>query len=342
MKKLTLLSLMILGLFACKEKTSDNTTEATAKEANAMPKTYAELSIAEGGEWVDGSKGHKEYKDGTSFKNVDELQVPKSHTDHSWYIRYEGPGWENSQIGYRIYLDWRNAIDIFGKKVDTLVLPYVGQDGFDSYHESSGWGQDILKAGKSMGIGGYGRIVGDTVVHFQTVKNTFATVKNAMDKSTVFISYEDWKSGNDSINLKALLTIYPNDRFTKVELTPSKEISGLCTGIVKFKDIPLIKKEGQKWAYIGTYGTQTLTEPLTNLGMAIFYDLDQVAEQKDGIDDHLIIFKPTSSTLNYYLLGAWEGEPNGIKTEASFISDLDAKLETLEKTNSLTDTLNEE
>ena len=335
MRKLTLLSIMLLGLFACKEKTSKSATESDMTEAKTMPKTYAELSVAEGGEWVDGSKGHKEYKGGTSFKNINSLQVPKEHTDHSWYIRYEGPGWENSHIGYRLYLDWRNAIDIFGKKVDTLVLPYVGQDGFDSYHESSDWGQDILKAGKSMGIGGYGRIVGDTVVHFQKVKSTYATVKNLPDKSTIDISYEDWKSGNDSINLNAHLAIYPVDRFTKVELMPSKEISGLCTGIVKFDAIPLIKKEGKNWAYIATYGKQTLTDPVTNLGMALFYNLGQVAEQKDGVHDHLVIFKPTTSTLDYYLLGAWEDEPNGIKTEASFVSDLDQKLETLEKTNIL-------
>ena len=85
-------------------------------------KTYAEISIKEGGEW----NGRK-YVGGDSFKNVQELQVPKNHTDHSFFIRYEGPGWENNQVGYRLYLDWRNAIDIYGKKVDSLVLPYVAK-----------------------------------------------------------------------------------------------------------------------------------------------------------------------------------------------------------------------
>ncbi len=333
MKKLTILSFIFLSLLACKEKQSGKDSESSEKIAT--PKTYAEISIAEGGEWVDGSRGHKEFSGGTSFKNINSLQVPKEHTDHSWFIRYEGPGWENNQIGYRLYLDWRNAIDIFGKKVDTLVLPYVGQDGFDSYHEPANWGQDILKAGKAMGIGGYGRVVSDTVVHFQSVKNTFAKIENSEESSSITISYEDWKSGNDSINLNSHLTIYPNDRFTIVELTPSKEISGICTGIVKFDSIPLVKKEGNNWAYIATYGNQTLTDPVTNLGMAIFYNLNQVAEQKEGIDDHLIIFKPSTSTLTYYLLGAWDQEPNGIKTEESFLADLNKKLETLDNTNAI-------
>lgn len=335
MKKITMLSMALLALFACKSKQSDdksNTTN-TVVEEKITSKTYAEISIAQGGEWVDGSRGHKEYNAGTSFKNINSLQVPKEHTDHSWFIRYEGPGWENSQIGYRLYLDWRNAIDIFGKKVDSLVLPFVGQDGFDSYHEPAAWGQDILKAGKSMGIGGYGRLLNDTVAHFQSVKNTFAKVENLGKKSSVKISYEGWNTGNETINLNSELTIYQQDRFTKAELTPSKEITGICTGIVKFKNIPLIKKEGEKWAYIATYGTQTLVSDTDKLGLAVFYNLDEVAEQKEGINDHLVIFKPTTKPLTYYFLGAWEQEANGIKTEEAFFQDLNKKLETLENTN---------
>lgn len=331
MKKLALISILFFSLFSCKTKKTDSPNEASNNsfEAKITTKTYAEISIKDGGYWEG-----REYIGG-HFKNVENLQVPSEHTDHSWFIRYEGPGWENSQIGYRIYLDWRNAIDIYGKKVDTLVLPYVGQDGFDSYHEPADWGQDILKAGKSMGIGGYGRIVADTVVHFQKVKNTYTKIDNSDINSSVYITYKGWESGNESIDLNTKLTIYPQDRFTKATLTTSKAISGICTGIVKFKEITLIKKEAKKWAYIATYGKQTLVSPPDNLGMALFYKLDEVAEQKAGIHDHLVIFKPSTNPLTYYFLGAWEQEINGIKTQEAFIQDLDAKLEALEGTNEI-------
>ncbi|UKM66479.1 DUF4861 domain-containing protein [Flavobacteriaceae bacterium GSB9] len=336
MKKLAILSLACLGLIACKDKKSNTeTVENKAVSEEVVPqKTYAEISIAQGGTWVDGPRGHKEYDGGTSFKNVESLQVPAEHTDHSWFIRYEGPGWENSKIGYRLYLDWRNAIDIFGKKVDSIVLPFVGQDGFDSYHEPSPWGQDILKAGKSMGIGSYGRIVADTIVHFQKVENTFAKVENSEYSSSVHINYKGWETGGESIDLDSKLTIFPEGRHTIAELTPSKEITGLCTGIVNH-GVAFHKKEGEKWAYIATYGVQTLASPPDNLGMALFYKLDDVAEQKDGQYDHLVIFKPTTSTISYYFLGAWEQEPNGIKTEEAFIADLDKKLESLNTTNAI-------
>ena len=146
MKKI-LIPVLALLLFSCndgKKQEDASVTAETQSDSLANSQTYAELSRKTGGSWEG-----REYMDG-EFENVDSLDVPKEHTDHSWYIRYEGPGWENKQVGYRLYLDWRNAIDIFGKKVDTMVLSKVGQDGFDSYHENADWGQDILKAGKSM------------------------------------------------------------------------------------------------------------------------------------------------------------------------------------------------
>jgi len=134
----------------------------------------------------------------------------------------------------------------------------VGQDGFDSYHEEADWGLDILKAGKSMGIGGYGRYMNDTVAHFRNVENTRAKVNNSDNSSSVEITYEGWTTGNETINLDAKLSIFPEGRYTKAELTPSKEIEGLTTGIVKHGPELISKKsDNGKWAYIATYGAQT-------------------------------------------------------------------------------------
>ncbi|MGA9589041.1 MAG: DUF4861 family protein [Salegentibacter sp.] len=336
MKKIFLIpALASAVLFSCKDQGEKNSTaENTAVEDTVKSDvfgTYSELSIKEGGEW----KGRK-YEGGT-FKNVDSLELPANHTDHSYFIRYEGPGWENKNIAYRLYLDWRNAIDIFGKKVDTLVLPYVGQDNFDSYHESSPWGQDILHSGAALGIGGFGRYMNDTVAHFRNVSKTRAKVHNNKENASVTIQYKDWKTGNESIDLEANISIAPGDRYLKVELDPSKEIEGLCTGMVKVEDIPLIKKEseGGKWAYVATYGAQTLVNDTDKLGMALIYRTDVVSKLVEGPDDHLVIFKPTSGEITYYLLSAWDEEKEGITSKEEFIDNLNQKLAVLDKNGSL-------
>src|SRR5690606_24347117 len=112
--------------------------------------TQAEISHKVGGE------GQDNVNVGGTLENVDELTPPPQYTEHSEFIRYEGPGRESDKVAYRFYLDWRNGFDIFGKKIPDMVLQNVGQDGYQSYHEPADWGMDLLKVGKSLGAGGYG------------------------------------------------------------------------------------------------------------------------------------------------------------------------------------------
>lgn len=314
-----------------KQTTStENTTEQVAEAPKSKGLSYAEISVKEGGEWV-----ARKYEGGGEFKNVSKLDVPKEHTDHSFYIRYEGPGWESDKVGYRLYLDWRNAIDIFGKKTHEKVLPMVGQKNFDSYHEMNDWGMDILKAGKSLGIGSIGRYSDGKVLHFENVEATTASVENTDQESTVLVNYTGWETAGDKIDLKSELTIKPTNRYTKHTITANKAISGITTGIVKFDDIELIQKtsDNGKWAYIASYGEQTLVPD--TLGMALFYNTDNVDQVVDGTDDHLVVFKPSIEAVSFYFLGAWEKEKDGIKSEQEFLSYIDGLLQELNSNNQL-------
>jgi hypothetical protein len=291
--------------------------------------TYAEISIKEGGTW----NGQK-YEGGT-FVNQQKLVVPEQHTDHSYFIRYEGPGWESNIIGYRLYLDWRNAIDIFGKLTEERVLPQVGQDGFDSYHEMSDWGADILKVGKGLGIGSIGRYVNGEVLHFKEVEQTTAEVQNHKDFSRVQVSYQGWKTNNETTNLSSQLTIFPNQRYTEHTIQSSYALEGICTGIVNLYNLPYVQKQesGQSWGYIATYGKQTLFDD--HLGMAILYKVAEVDSIFTGPHDHLIQFKPSTQKITFYFLGAWEKEPQALKTEAEFYAYLDSILLQLNKNQKL-------
>ena len=314
---ITLSAALILGFSSCKAQNKYDIKTA---------KTYAEISVKTDGKW----EGRK-YIGGTVFKNVDKLKLASEHTDHSFDIRYEGPGWESNRIGYRLYLDWRNAIDIFGKKTSAIILPQVGQDNFDSYHEMSDWGADILKAGKGIGIGSIDRYLDGKKLHFYEVDSTIAYVENKVNESNVKVNYFGWKTASDKIDFTSVLTIKPDQLYTQHTIKASKEIQGICTGIVKQKNSELLKKESKnkKWAYLATYGTQSLVPD--KLGMAIFYETSTIENIADTDLDYLLVFKPTTKPTSFYFLGAWEQEKEGIKNKEEFVKYLDERLEVLNK-----------
>jgi hypothetical protein len=292
-------------------------------------KAYAEISVKLDGKW----EGNKYI--GGNFKKVSSMKLAKEHTDHSFDIRYEGPGFENKHIAYRLYLDWRNAIDLFGKYSDTIVLPKIGLDGFDSYHEKCVWGSDILKVGKGMGIGSIGRFVNNQVLHFNTVDSTLVKIENLSKQSNVLVDYFGWNTANEKIDLKSKLSVFPDEYYVKHTISPSKSTSGICTGIVKLKNLELIKAESanKKWAYIATYGPQSMFSD--NLGMAVFYQTLTVDSLVEGVDDHLIVFKPSNTAVSFYFLGAWEKEKAGLKSQEEFIAYLNKKLVQLNSKNQL-------
>src|SRR5690606_20502368 len=68
------------------------TVDSSEQRTEFKKQTQAEISHKVGGEWQD-----KVYVGGT-FKNVDELTPPPQYTDHSEFIRYEGPGIESDKV----------------------------------------------------------------------------------------------------------------------------------------------------------------------------------------------------------------------------------------------------
>lgn len=280
-------------------------------------RAYAELSHKTGGRFED-----QKYLGGT-FTNVRYLLLPPEHTDHSDYIRYEGPGWESDKVGYRFYLDWRNAIDIFGKKVTTMVLPNAGQDGFDSYHEMSGWGMDILKVEESLGIGSIGMWVGDRVERVaQTDSITCAVVADGPIKAIIRTDYYGWYVEDLKYHLVSDLSIAAGERITRHDLYIEPNPGNLSTGIVKHHEGKLIAdpEVSSEWAYVATYGRQSLAND--NLGLAIFYRRDNLIELTEDQHSLVAILKPRAGRLTYYFLAAWEGEHDGIRTEDEFIDYL--------------------
>ena len=213
--------IVFLADFAPKEikKITVRYAKEVSKNREYPKRTQSILSIKRGGKW----EGNK-YVGGT-FKDTNYLKTPAGHTDHSEFIRFEGTGWESDKVGYRLYLDWRNGIDIFGKKASSMVLQEVGQDGFESYHEMSPWGMDILKVGDALGIGSVGIWKNDKV---ERVSKTDSLVCEILEDGPLYsqlqIKYLGWKTDSEKYNLTSNLSITAGSRLTRHDITLDKDI----------------------------------------------------------------------------------------------------------------------
>jgi hypothetical protein len=319
----TLYLVIIAMLLACSGKGVKNQpAEALAN----TKRTLAELWYKTGGHFENGK-----YIGGGSFQKFDSLWVPAGCTDHSFFMKYEGPGWESDKVAYRLYLDWRNAIDVFGKKVDTIVLPNVGQDGYESYHEMSVWGQDVLKVGESLGIGTFAFWDGNHAQRVAKTDSVFCRIAEDGDlQSQIQINYYGWKIDNQSIDLKTSLTINAGSRLTKYVISMDKPLPNVCTGIVKLDETVLLKsKDAGKWSYLATWGKQSLAND--SLGLAVLYKTDPAIKITEDEHSHVIIFSTGRQQLTYYFLAAWEGEKDGIKTKTAFETYLESEVVRLDK-----------
>lgn len=265
------------------------------------------------------------YYTGGHFESTDLAKVPADHFAHDALYQFEGPGWESEKIGYRLYLDERNRTDIFGKRVNGLFLNNIGKndlvsDGDESYQSLLEWGRDIFKVGNSLGIGSIATFYQDKVTTVSDVDSIFCLVSNAGLFSEVRTIHFGWKL-DKKINVKTMYSIYAGSRNTEVNATINKNIENLCTGLAKHENTDFFTSDKSGWNYIALWGKQTLEDD--NLGIAVFYNKDDLVKISEDELSHFVILKPDNNRLTYYFTAAWEQEPAGIKSKSAFINFLE-------------------
>ncbi len=312
---------------------SATVTPRALKPGETAP-TFPQRAQAELSHKVDGNWEDREYMGGR-FVNVDSLSVPPEHTDHSWYLRYEGPGWESDLVGYRFYLDWRNATDVFGKKTPDMVLQDVGQDGFDSYHEPADWGMDVLKVGSALGVGTLATWHDGHALRVEETDSVAATIaENGPVEGRIRTRYYGWKIGDRTTDVVSELSIQAGSRLTRHDVSLSEPLENLATGLVKLEDSEVLHGQSGDWSYLATYGPQSLAKDL--LGLAVIYRTADELEVTEDDHSHVVVLSPTDNQLTYYFLATWEQDTQPILSKEAFSDYLSEQLDRLNQPVNLT------
>jgi rhamnogalacturonyl hydrolase YesR len=304
-----------------------------SRSAELPQRARAEISVKEGGEWRPRQQDPKlkEYVGGT-FRNVGKFTPPPEHTDHSNLIRYEGPGIESDKVGYRVYLDARNGFDIFGKKTPEPVLQDVGLDGYESYHQPSAWGMDILKVGASLGAGAFGFWNGEGVELVSDVEGWDAAITEPAGLYASFrITYKGWRVRGQRSNLSADVSMHGGSRLVHTRLHSDAALPMLAIGVVKHPHTELLLGSTDvtemAYSYLASWGPQSLDGGM--LGMAVLFRRGALQRQVTTSSDYVAVVAPRGKDFDYHFLAAWAGEPGGVTTRDAFVGYLEQQSEEL-------------
>ncbi len=257
------------------------------------------------------------------YQSLTSYEAPENLAPHGYWLKFEGPTWENDLIGYRCYLDTRNRYDIFGKQTDQLVLDTVSLD----YHEIKPWGSDILKVGPSLGIGSPAFWVGDSLVLFEQYASKRAEIVASGPLRSIFrIHFTGLLAGPDTVDLTVEHEMQAGHRWTEMRLTIHHSTQpGLlfATGIVQHPAAAdwVTGKQGAIF-YGYTFGPQSFHDEA--LGMSILAQAEYRPEPAENpvLDSHVVVLRPTGNRLVYRFLAAWEREPRKLATEAAFAAHI--------------------
>lgn len=265
------------------------------------------------------------------WSKANQMKLPGDFKNHSYYVKDEGPGWENDKICFRLYLDDRNKIDVYGKKTSALVLPEIGVNNYESYHKMALWGMDNLRVGQTLGIGSIASWDGKKACAVDTRDSTFcAIVTDGKIASQIKTIYYGWKNEQGKSMLTSLITIEAGSRTSKIELKLDNPIIQLATGIIDNPDAEYFVPENThgKWTYIATFGRQSMNDD--NQGLAVFARKNQIEKITRDSLNYVIVFKKQSKEIEYYIMPTWELGVEPIVTKQDFINCINKELDKLD------------
>lgn len=238
----------------------------------------------------------------------------------------EGPIWENEIIGFRLYFDERNGIDIFGKQNPEMVADKIGVAG--NYHELQEWGMDVLKVGNSYGAGEMGIMINDTLEHIGDVGiEKFYITANGPFLASFTINYEAPPSKKwSSIKREILIVKGLSGYFTENQLLGGSSETFLTTGTVNILSDTLMVNEQDRYVLLTTHGQQAELNKFLGMGLVIpeddfkNYAAAPNSNEAPVSNTYYASFKTHDEPINYLFIAGWELE-NSNYTDPDFFNE---------------------
>lgn len=196
-------------------------------DRNYVRRTYGDLIMRDNKAKV--KNGFRSY--------IHSLSAPEG-VDVFHLVHHHGADFESELTAYRVYFDERQTFDLYGKKKKQLELE-KSQFYPDDQQLADGYGDDVLWAGQTVGLGALRGWNGEKPTMVSPVKSRGQRmVASGPVRTIVELTDEAWQLNGETFNLRQNVIIYAGHRDAEVHAwldTPAKNAK-FCTGVINLND----------------------------------------------------------------------------------------------------------
>lgn len=213
---------------------------------------------------------------------------------------------ESEQMAYRILFDKTQAVDVYCKRTPRLELAQTYWYPNDQQRAAQ-YGDAILRVQGTIGVGSVNYWRDGELRHFEEVGERQQWIlSQTADTAIISVSDVDWsvpKTGKrQMVNFHADYTLCAGHRDMRCDVTVSKPVDGLCTGVRTFpEDSQWISESLPKGILLASWGTQSPAEnrDKETVGLAVFIPKEYAGQAVQNAQNNLCLLKQSAAKIDY-------------------------------------------
>ena len=233
---------------------------------------------------------------------IHSLSAPEG-VDVFHLLHHHGADFESELVAYRVYFDERQTYDLYGKYKKQLELE-TSQFYPDDEQLAAGYGDDVLWAGQTVGLGALRGWDGEKPTMVSPVRSRGQRmVASGPVRTIVELTDEGWQLGGKTFNLRQNVIIYAGHRDCEVQVFHDTPADGVqfVTGVINLNDRMFSDHKG----LVGDWGDNwpngakdsIAGKPKIVVGLAV------------NVPEKYVVSEPTGQKDQFlYVLGAKGGD----------------------------------
>ena len=262
------------------------------------------------------------------FPTITTLSSPGTAETRPYYdvVYLHGPVFESELVGYRIYYDNRQSIDIYGKIKKRIELPVTKFHTTDE-QLAEGYGADVLWAGQTVSLGSFRGWDPKTKepLYIDDVKIRQESLRGAGPVRTIVeVKDYDWFYENHYVTMKQYYTLWAGHRDVKVEIFFEDKLINetFCTGVQKLETDITGFLDGKGIA--GSWGTNQPEKGkmiFETVGLGIYVPNNYIKDYREDAGNYLFnIGNDGKNYIHYYITFCNKKEENGWKKDIEWFN----------------------